>query len=308
MSNKPHVLVVGPGAVGAFYGAILQRAGCRVSVALRSDHATVAAQGFTIDSPLGDLSWQPAQVYRHDDTLRGAAPDYVLLCVKVLTGLDRAALVRPWMGPQTRLVLIENGLDIERELAAAYPDNPLISCVAFIATSRVAPGHVQHSAYGRMTLGAFPAGIDAHCRELAALFEAGGINIKRSDAIVGERWKKCAWNAALNPLAVLAGGADTDTMLDAPGGEALVRALMQEVCDVAAADGHALPRDKVIDGNIEGTRNMPGFRNSMAQDYLNQRPIELQAILGNVVTLAHRHGVAVPRLETILATLRMRGL
>src|SRR5699024_2026699 len=118
-----------------------------------------------------------------------------------------------------------------------------------------------------------------------------------------ERWKKCIWNTPLNPLSVLADGAESHAMLDAPGGERLVRDMMAEVCAVAAADGHPLPQQKLIDGNIEGTRDTPSFRNSMAQDYLNGRAIELEAILGNVLTIARRHDVPVPHLETVYTAL-----
>ena len=74
---------------------------------------------------------------------------------------------------------------------------------------------------------------------------------------------------------------------------------------VAAADGHPLP-DDAIDKNIAGTRKMPAYRNSMALDYLHGRPMEIQAILGNVVALAERYGVAVPRLSTMATILAMR--
>lgn len=310
MSEAPNVLIIGAGAIGSFYGAILKRAGCAVSAVLRSDYDAVAANGFSIDSTLGDLSWQPDHIYRAgevENRTPDEAPDYVLLCVKVLPTIDRVEMIRPWMGPNTRLVLIENGIDIEPELAVAYPDNPLISCLAFIAVARTAPGRIKHSAYGRLVMGCFPEGIDSYCRELAALFEAGGVQVKLTDAVVGERWKKCIWNTALNPLSVVAGGADTHAMLDTEGGEQLVRELMTEVCAVATADGHDLPRDKLVDGNLEGTRAMPAIHTSMAQDYFNERPMEIDAILGNVVALAHRHDVPVPRLEAVLAALRMRG-
>lgn len=305
MHDKSHVLIIGAGAVGSFYGAILKRAGCTVSVVLRSEYDIVAANGIVLESPMGDLSFQPDHVYRDGDT--NSAPDYVLLCVKVLPSIDRAALLRPWVGPHTRIALIENGIDIEPELVAAYPGNPLISCSAFIAVSRVAPGQVRHSAHGRLIMGSYPRGIDGDCRDLASLFEAGGIEARLTESIVTERWKKCIWNTPLNPLSVLADGAESHAMLNAPGGEQLVREMMAEVCAVAAADGHPLPQQKLIDGNIEGTRNMPSFRNSMAQDYLSERPIELDAILGNVVAIARRHDVPVPRLETVYTALRMRG-
>ena len=305
MSNKPSILIVGAGAIGSFYGAILKKAGCSVSTVLRSEYDAVKANGIKISSPLGDLSYQPDHVYRDGDT-PAEEPDYLILCVKVLPGVDRAALVKPWMGSNTRLVLIENGLDIERELADAYPENPIISCLAFIAASRTEPGVVEHKAYGKLVMGSYPEGIDDHCRELSQLFIDGGINVDLTEQVVGERWRKCLWNTPFNPLSVIANGADTRTILDTEGGEELIRAMIREVMDVAAAAGYPM-EEKVIEQNIAGTRKMPPYKNSMALDYLNGRPIEREAVLGNVVAIAQRHGIPVPHLNTVLVTLKMRA-
>ncbi|MBW4935254.1 ketopantoate reductase family protein [Marinobacter sp. F4206] len=305
MNNPPSILIVGAGAIGSFYGAILKRAGCPVSTVLRSEYDLVKARGIRISSPLGDLSYQPDHVYRDGDTPE-TPPDYLILCVKVLPGLDRAELVRPWMGPNTRLVLIENGLDIERELAEAFPDNPIISCLAFIAASRTEPGVVEHKAYGKLVMGRYPEGVDEHCQNLAERFIEGGIKVDLTEAVVGERWRKCLWNTPFNPLSVIANGADTRTILDTEGGEALIRAMIAEVMAVAAAEGYPMD-ESLIDQNIEGTRKMPPYKNSMALDYLNDRPIERDAVLGNVVAIAERHGIAVPHLNTVLVTLKMRA-
>ncbi len=305
MNDKPSILIVGAGAIGSFYGAILKKAGCSVSTVLRSDYEAVRAQGIRITSTLGDLSYEPDHVYRDGD-LPEESPDFLILCVKVLPGVDRVALVAPWMGEKTRLVLIENGLDIERELADAYPDNPLISCLAFIAVSRTESGIVEHKSYGKLVMGRYPEGVDENCRVLSQLFTEGGINIDLTERVVGERWRKCLWNTPFNPLSVVANGADTRTILDTEGGEELIRAMMREVMVVAAAEGYPMD-EALIDKNIEGTRKMPAYKNSMALDYLNGRPIEREAVLGNVVTLAGRHGIAVPHLNTVLVTLKMRA-
>ncbi|GGE66166.1 2-dehydropantoate 2-reductase [Streptosporangium jomthongense] len=305
MSDNPSILIVGAGAIGSFYGAILKQAGCSVSVVLRSDYDAVKAHGIRIKSPLGDLSFEPDRVYRDGDVPE-AVPDFLILCVKVLPGVNRVAMVAPWMGEKTRLVLIENGLDIEKELADAYPHNPLISCLAFIAVSRKDSGVVEHKAYGRLVMGLYPQGIDDHCRQLARLFKNGGINIDLTEHVVGERWRKCLWNTPFNPLSVIANGADTQTILETEGGEELVRAMIREVMEVAAADGYPMD-ESLIDKNIEGTRRMPAYKNSMALDYLNGRPIEREAVLGNVVAIARRHGIPVPHLNTMLVTLKMRA-
>ncbi|MGQ7272799.1 ketopantoate reductase family protein [Marinobacter sp. V034] len=304
MSAKSSILIVGAGAIGSFYGAILKRAGSAVSVVMRSEYDAVVANGIQINSELGELSYRPDHVYRDGDTPE-SAPDYLILCVKVLPGVDRAAMIRPWMGDNTRIVLIENGLDIERELADAFPANPVTSCLAFIAASRVAPGVVDHKAYGRLVMGSFPSGIDSETRALADLFVEGGIKIDLTEEVVGERWRKCLWNTPFNPLSVLANGADTATILDTEGGADLIRELIREVMAVAAADGYPMD-ENLIEKNIAGTRKMPPYKNSMALDYLNDRPIELDAVIGNVVAIAQKHKVSVPHLNTVLVTLRMR--
>src|SRR5699024_9098308 len=136
---------------GSFYGAILKRAGCTVSAVVRSEYQAVKEHGFRFESPLGDISWTPDHLYQDGDQ-PSSEPDYVILATKVLPGSDRAALLRPWLAPHSKIVLIQNGLDIEPELADAFPDNPILSCLAFIAVSRVAPARIKHNAYGRLVM------------------------------------------------------------------------------------------------------------------------------------------------------------
>src|SRR5699024_1624748 len=120
--SKPHILILGAGAIGSFYGAILKRAGCAVSVVVRSEYETIKASGFRFESPLGDLSWLPDHVYRDGDQA-ALTPDYLILSTKVAPGSDRTALIRPWLGANTQIVLIQNGLDIEREVTDAFPEH-----------------------------------------------------------------------------------------------------------------------------------------------------------------------------------------
>src|SRR5438045_216302 len=83
--------------------------GTGVSVVCRSAYGAVAADGFDIQSKSwGDFVFRPAQVLRSATQLL-LAPDYVLLCVKTVRGLDRPALVREAMGPNTVLTVIGNG-------------------------------------------------------------------------------------------------------------------------------------------------------------------------------------------------------
>jgi 2-dehydropantoate 2-reductase len=302
------VLVVGAGAIGAFYGGLLARAGCEVSVVARSDYEAVAARGYRIDSLLGgspsDLSFRPAQVLRAGGEYQGEA-DYVLVAMKLVPGADRVAAIRPALAAKTSIVLVQNGIGIEDEIAQAFPRHELISGVAYAGVSRAGPAHIRHeSQYARLFIGRYPRGASAACERLAAAIRAAGANCTVTEDIVGARWQKCAWNAVFNPLSALGRGLGTRDILSGEEQIALVRAAIAEVCAIAAADGHPLAPD-TVDRQIEGTLRMPNYVSSMGQDFLAGRAMETEALVGNAVRIARRLAVAAPRLEALYAMLRM---
>jgi len=297
----PSVLVVGAGAIGAFYGGVLARAGCEVSVVARSDHDVVARQGYRIDSLLGDLSFKPHRVLREP----AGAPDYLLVATKLVRGLDRAALIRPALGVASVIVLVQNGIGIEDEVARACPDHELLSAIAYAAVSREAPGHVRHqSEFTRLVLGRYPQGASRAAQRLADLVKQGGSSAQVTEDIVGERWRKCAWNTVFNPISALGGGLGTRDILSSEANVAFVREAIAEVCAIAAAAGHALAAD-TVDKTIAGTLRMPNYVSSMGQDVLAGRALETEALLGNAVRAARHHGVPVPRLESLYHLLQM---
>lgn len=298
------VLIVGAGAIGGFYGALLDKAGAEVSLVCRSDFDQVTRSGIDIQSTLGEWNFKPRAVYRRADEMT-EKPDYVIVCTKVLPQIDRVALIQRAIAPGTSIVLIQNGVEIEQEIARAFPDNPLISGLAFVCTSRTAPGKVWHQAYGNLMLGRWPRGIDSRVGDLCEAFGRSGIKAKAVEDIVAARWRKCVWNAPFNPLSVLSGGLYTSDILATQ--ETLVRQLMAEVCAIAAATGHPLPKD-TIDRNIEDTYKMPPYKTSMLLDFEAGRPMETEAILGNAVRAGQREQVAVPHLETVYGLMKLREL
>lgn len=304
VEGTPTVLVIGAGAVGALFGSALARQGVEVSVVCRSDYDAVSRDGYFIRSEtFGDHTFRPVRVYRNSAECV-APPDYVLLTVKVLPSVDRVALLRPVVGPSTTIVLIENGIDIEEEIASAFAGNEILSSLAFVGVGRGAPGEIVHQSFGSLVIGRYPSGIGAAAERLAALFVAGGVPCKLTDNVVSARWQKAVWNAPFNPISILGGVLDTAAMLRTEGDRAFIRQAMQEVCNVAAAAG--CPQSpKLIDAMIANTSSMPAYKTSMALDYENARPMEVEAILGNVVRSARKLDVATPALDAIYALAKM---
>jgi 2-dehydropantoate 2-reductase len=300
------ILVIGTGAIGSFYGSLLAKAGAEVSVLARSDLEHIKAHGIDLrsETSLGQWHFTPSKVVASAADL-AETPDFVLLCIKLVEGADRIALLRDALGPKTAIVLVSNGVEIEDQIAAAFPDHELISGLAFICVTRTAPGKIWHQAYGRLALGNYPNGLSEKTSALAASFERAGIGCNITENIGTARWQKCLWNAAFSPLSVLSGGLSTSDILSTQ--ETLIRAIMAEVSAIASALGHTQP-DGIIDQQIDGTHNMPPYKTSMLLDFEAGRPMETEAILGNTVRAGHRAGVAIPHLDTLYALMKLREL
>ncbi len=298
----PEILVVGTGAVGGYYGAQLARAGASVSTVHRSDHAAVAKDGIHIDGMKGAIHFTPKRVLKRVGDYPGH-PDYILVCMKVLPEAPVAAVIRPAVGPDTVIVLLQNGIEIEPPVAEAFPGHEILSGLAFICVSRTGPGQISHTCYGRLTIGRYPQGESVAAQRLAALFEAVGTPCRVSRSVVTDRWRKLVWNAPFNPISVLL-RADTREILQHPETARLVKGVMEEVARLAAAAGYPLP-EHVVEKNLQDTRVMKPYRTSMLLDHLAGRRLEVEAILGNAVAAARRCGVDVPRLETLYGLLSL---
>ena len=300
------ILIVGAGAIGAFYGALLAKAGADVSVVCRSDYETVKQQGYQINSTLGRWNFKPSQVLQSASDYQGKAT-YIILCTKVIPEIDRVAIIKAAVSINTSIVFIQNGIGIEDELIHAFPNNEVISGLAFICSNRTQAGVIEHLAYGKLTLGyvSEPEQRSHKAEHLSGLITQAGINTNTTEHIIRNRWLKCVWNAPFNPLSVLSDGLLTQDIITTQ--ESLVRTVMQEVCDIAAAAGYPLASHS-IDNNINNTLIMPPYKTSMLLDYEHHRPLEVEAILGNTVRIAQHHQVACPSLETLYALLTLKLL
>lgn len=301
--KKVNILVVGSGAIGGFYGGKLSQAGVGISTVCRSDYDTVKTKGFNIKSIWGDFHFMPEQIVRNTSEYQKTA-DYILVGMKVLPEIDLVKIIRPAVGKNTAIVLIQNGLDIEEPVAQAFPDNEIISGLAFICVSRTAPANIHHLDYGRLVLGHYPNGESEKTAKLAELFNQAGVKCSVSSNVVAARWQKLVWNAPFNPISVLGGGVDTKTMLDSPESALLVEEVMKEVYELAKATGNELSSE-IIRQNIDNTYKMEPYKTSMLLDYEAKRPLEVEAILGNAIRIARKKTLAVPYMQSLYSLLKL---
>ncbi len=292
MTERRNILVVGTGAVGSFYGGSLSKAGASVSVLSRSDFSVVKEKGIGIKSVTGDFHFSPRQVVRSASEY-GDTPDYILVATKALPGIDVRELIKDAVKPETSIILLQNGIGIDRAVADSFPDNELIGALAFICAERPEYGRIEHTDFGSIIIGRYPEGSSPKIEELNRMFNESGIKCTIDEKITGSRWRKLVWNAPFNPISVLGGGLDTREMAESPEAMDLSRMVMGEIIGLARLEGYPLP-DRIIENTIESTKKMVPFKTSMLQDFENRRPLESEAILGNALRIGMKHNHTMP--------------
>lgn len=303
--------VLGCGAIGAFYGARLARAGHDVHFILRSDHAHVQRHGLVIESVDGDFRLPQVAAYADAKELSeargGRACDVVLIGLKTTANAVLAHALPPLVGPGTSVLVLQNGLGVEAQVARWAPQAHVVGGMCFICAQRVGPGHVRHLDQGPITAAAHradgaPAGVTPELEQLARDFALAGIALLPEADLGTARWKKLVWNVPFNGLSVVL-HASTRELTAQPEARALVESLMHEVIDAATACGHAIDRS-FIDTMLCTTDAMPPYLPSMRLDADAGRPLELDAIYAAPLAAAKRAGLPTPRIEMLYRQLR----
>jgi 2-dehydropantoate 2-reductase len=286
------VLVMGTGALGAFFGGRLAQAGVDVVFVARG--ATLEAlrrDGLRIESAGGVEHVAPVRAV--GSPAEAGPCGVVLVCVKSYDTDAAAAALRPAVGADTIVLSLQNGIENEARLAAALGLPPLLGGLTHIGAELVAPGVVHLDSGGRIIFGEPGGAFTPRVGRLQALFGAAGIDHRASRHIAVMQWDKLAWNAAFNAATAITRRTVGALLTDADG-HALVRAAMLEVVAVAQASGVPLETARVDEALRHSAGELAPLKTSMLQDRQRGRRLEYDALNGAVLRAAARHGVAVP--------------
>ena len=292
-----NVLVLGAGAVGAFYGYHLSEAGARVSVVCRSTFDDVKKKGFCIQSDGKKISFQPDGVYQFGEVIDDLF-DVVLVTTKAVSDVNLVSCLRQVpMQAKATIVLMQNGIDIETEVVNSFSDYSVLSGISFVCLERQQDGGIDHRGFGKVVLSPFLKSYGCATR-LVELFSSQGILCEMDDDVRFQRWRKLVWNVPFNALAVLAGNQSTLFLLNDAAYCRQIRAVMAEVILIANEDGCCFDAD-IIDQLIINTRKMGDYYPSMVWDAKQGRTMEIDAILGAVLVYADRYDLSVPLIRQL---------
>ncbi len=294
--------VIGSGALGLYYGALLQRAGHDVHFLLRSDYQSIAREGLKVFSPRGDFHLKQVNGYQNSAEI--GPVDLVLIGLKAHANDILVELAKPLISPETILLTLQNGLNNEERLATAFNAKQIIGGVAFLCCNRGEPGTVHHLDQGSIRIAEFAQDLSPRTKALAETFSQAGIPCEASADLTRVRWEKLVWNIPFNGLCALTGLA-TDQLLTCPETRQLITELMQEVITAANRQKLSEPLDAatLIERLLQATAGMGTYRPSMMIDRQKKSPLELNAIYRIPLQRAVKSATPMPRVAMLHALL-----
>jgi 2-dehydropantoate 2-reductase len=287
-----HIAIMGSGGVGAYVGARLLAAGAQVSFIARGAHLQALQQhGLRIEGALHPTHL-PA-VHATDEPAQVGPVDLVVFAVKLWDTDAAARAMLPLVGPHTRVLTLQNGIDSVDLLARHVERRRVVAGVIYLSAVISRPGVITSpGGFHRIVLDRCggDATVAAFC---AACERASALDATASDAIAGVVWEKFIALASLSAATAL---------LRARMGEILqhpeTRALQRQLIDEAVAIGHAagVPLREGLTDEVMGklAAMPPSFRASMAEDLERGKPLELQWLSGRLHGLGQQLGVPTP--------------
>lgn len=310
------VAVLGAGAIGAYVGAALHRAGADVHLIARGPHlAAMRRHGVQVRSPRGDFT---AHAHATDDPAEVGPADYVFLGLKATSYAACGPLIRPLLHERTAVVAAQNGIpwwyfhrhggphdgrriesvDPGGAVSAVLAPERAVGCVVYAATELEAPGVVRHLEGTRFSLGEPDRGVSDRCVRFSEAMTAGGLKCPVEPDLRDDIWVKLLGNISFNPISALS-RATMAQMCRHGGTRRVIEIMMNETLSVARALG--CEPGVSVERRLAGAERVGDHRTSTLQDLERGKPLELDVLLAAVVELADITGVPVPTLRTVHA-------
>ncbi len=298
------IAIMAAGGVGGYFGARLAVAGHEVIFFARGKHReAIARDGLKIESPLGNLHLH--QVTLADDPAKIGPVDIVLFAVKLWDLEQAARQLKPLIGPNTRVITLQNGVDAEEKLGPILGAQHVVPGVTQLATVIGSPGVISHtSPFAMLRFGHNDGRSDPVLDAFVAAGQKAGIDIAISDNAPRDIWAKFTMLCAMAGMTASTRKPIGPLLAD-PDTRALFHDIMKEIVLVARAKGVALPADFADNRLAYAEATLPKqMKASMAHDLDRGNRLELDWLNGRVVELGRALGISTPANAAVYAVLK----
>ena len=295
------VAIMGSGGVGAYVGGRLQAAGQDVAFIARGPHLKALQNaGLRIESPVHPLYLE--SVTATADPAEVGPVDLIVFAVKLWDTEAAARALAPLIGPQTRILTLQNGIDSVDMIARQVGSARVRGGVIYVSAVIDRPGVIRSPGGLHLIVADAANGDSVMADFCAACDRASALDAEATDTIEAVIWEKFIALAALSATTSLL-RASMGQVLGHPETNALQRQLIDEGVAVGRAAGK-LARHDLVDDIMGKLAAMPyAFRSSMAEDLARGKPLELRWLSGRIHGLGLQYGVPTPAHSTVYRAL-----
>ncbi len=288
-----HIVILGAGGVGGYFGGRLAQAGQQVTFIARGEHLqAMRATGLKVDSLKGNFSINPVNATDDISTVKDI--DAILLCVKTWQIPEVVNAIRPVMGLHTFVVPMENGVEAAAQLVELLGEKPVVAGLCSIFSHIVSPGYICHDgAEPIIAIGELDNCPTPRVEGLLEVLLNAGIQAEIPTDITLALWQKFMLIAGISGVGAIT-RVPIGQFRTQPGARKMVEDVASECYAVGLAKGVSLPGDSV--GKVMAALDLiPGDTiTSIQRDVIKGCPSELESLNGAIVRMGGQLGISTP--------------
>ena len=300
------IAVIGTGAMGSVYAALLADAGNEVwAIDTWDAHVRAIAQnGLRVEGASGERLVRGIHSSAH--VADAGACDLYIIATKASAVGAAAQAIAPLMQASSLVLTIQNGLGSGQRIAQYMPtDNVLLGVADGFGASMKGPGHAHHNAMKLIRLGEMKGGMSERLRRVEAVWQAAGFKAQAFDDINQLIWEKFVCNVTFSaPCTVF--DCTVGELMAQPQWWDIATGCTREAYACGIAQGIQFGFSDVLHYVTQFGQGMPLARPSMLLDHQARRVSEIDAINGMVPVLGRELGIPTPYNDTMAAVVRKR--
>ena len=296
-----HVVIMGAGAVGGYFGSALSKNGVDVTFVARGQHLEhMKKYGLKIDSYWGNFLVKS----RFTDSLENIKKaDLIIQATKLYSNSSALPLLKPVIGTNTVILTIQNGISSGDIISEYYDWEKVLQGATYIETEIIDPGYIQQTgSVAMIEFGEKDGKISGRCLRVKDILDVDGIQVNISKDIASTLWIKMVSVGAIGTLATAARSSLVEMISGEFGSESL-KNIMEEIVAVGKSEGIQFPIGVVDEKFNSAIREAEEFKSSLQYDFNNHKPLELDDILGTVVRIAKKNDIPTPASTILMSVL-----
>ena len=298
-----NITVMGAGAVGGYFGAVLARAGHDVTFIARGENLEAIQQnGYSVKSDaIGEFAALAKAVENPTEVA-----DLILFCVKGYDNDIAVDIVAPAVGEETSILTLQNGIGSSDLLSTAFGHDKVLLGLTYIDSTKTGPGIVHEFGLKPpdIVFGEQNKGKTDRARVIGDALDVEGVELTLADNIQRELWSKLIYICGLSGSTCIT-RSKFEQVVTTPATLEFTRRIMREAFEVAQSQGAELNAD-YVDKTVEYFIEIKGANtSSMYTDLMRGNPIEIDVLNGAVARIGRQQGIDVTTNEFIATCLSL---